>query len=371
MRHLQEQEIRDIANGSAILGTGGGGDPYLGTLATLAAMKEFGPPAMLQASELADDALIAFPFIVGSPVPGVEKFPFGLELVRAFRMLEDQLGRSITAVMSAEIGGANSMIPMSLGARVGLPVVDGDLIGRAFPEIQLTTLTLHGLHASPFALADEHGNGVVMNVIDNFWAERIARAVSIEFGAICVGIAYPISGQQCKIATLHGTVSYAGSIGRSLREAKAGKLDLVGAALEATGGVLLFRGNILDVRRRTQHGWAVGEAKISGSETFGGSNFEVRFQNENLVAIRDGEMVASVPDLITILDAETGAAITTENLRYGFRVAVIGIACKPIWRTPAGLALAGPRHWGYEVEYVPVEALPSFGQPSVPRSLAN
>jgi len=356
MRRLLEQEIRDIANGSAVLGTGGGGDPYLGTLATLEAIKEFGPPVMLDASELADDALVAFPFIVGSPVPGVEKFPFGFELVRAFRMLEDQLGRQITAVMSAEIGGANSMIPMSLGARLGLPIVDGDLIGRAFPEIQLTTLTLHGLHASPFALADEHGNGVVLNVIDNFSAERIARSISIEFGAICVGIAYPISGKQAKAATLHGTVSFAGSIGRNLREARARKLDLVSAVLDATDGVLLFRGNIVDVRRQTQHGWAVGEARISGSEGFGGSTLTVQFQNENLVAVRDGEIVASVPDLITILDAESGAAITTENLRYGFRVAVIGIACKPIWRTPEGLGLAGPQHWGYDIEYVPVEA---------------
>jgi DUF917 family protein len=34
---------------------------------------------------------------------------------------------------------------------------------------------------------------------------------------------------------------------------------------------------------------------------------------------------------------------------------VIGIPCDPKWRTPAGLALAGPGHWGYEVPYVPVE----------------
>ena len=116
MRYLQEQEIRDIANGSAILGTGGGGDPYLGTLAAIAAIKEFGPPAILEVSELADDALVAFPFIVGSPVPGVEKFPFGLELVRAYRMLEGQLGRRITAVMSAEIGfGGQGLSARSTG----------------------------------------------------------------------------------------------------------------------------------------------------------------------------------------------------------------------------------------------------------------
>jgi len=81
----------------------------------------------------------------------------------------------------------------------------------------------------------------------------------------------------------------------------------------------------------------------------------VQFQNENLVAIRDGTIVASVPDLITMLDAELGDAITTEHLRYGYRVVVIGIRCDPKWRTPAGIALAGPRHFGYEVDYVPIE----------------
>jgi DUF917 family protein len=342
VRRLTAQEIRDIATGSAVLGTGGGGDPYLGTLAAIEALD--------------DDAVVAFPFIVGAPVPGVEKFPFGEELVRAFRALEAQLGTSITAVMAAEIGGANSMIPIALGARVGIPVVDGDLIGRAFPEIQLTTLTLHGLHASPFALADEHGNGVVLSVVDNFWAERIARAVAIEFGAICVGVAYRISGRQAKGATLHRTMSFAESIGRTLREAGTRKLAAVPQLLELTGGTLLFSGKIVDVQRRTQRGWAIGEAVLAGSGAFTGSDLRVRFQNENLVAMLDGQVVASVPDLITILDADTGAAITTENLRYGFRVEVLGIPCDPIWRTPGGLELAGPQHWGYEFEYVPLEA---------------
>jgi len=355
MRRLDEQEIRDIANGSAILGTGGGGDPYLGTLATLEAVTKHGAPQLMDPEELSDDSLVAFPFIVGAPVPGVEKFPFGNELAQALRTLEDQLGRKVDAVMSAEIGGANSMIPMSLAVRVGIPVVDGDLIGRAFPEIQLTTLTLHGIHASPFALADEHGNGVVLNVIDNFWAERIARAVAIEFGAVCVGVAYPISGKQVKVATLHRTVSFAGRIGKALREAKAAKKNPLDAVLAAADGVEVFRGKIIDVERRTQRGWAVGEAVIAGSDRFTNRVARVRFQNENLVLMVDGEVVASVPDLITILEADTGAAITTENLRYGFRVAVIGIACQPIWRTEAGLALAGPQHWGYEVKYVPIE----------------
>jgi len=83
----------------------------------------------------------------------------------------------------------------------------------------------------------------------------------------------------------------------------------------------------------------------------------VSFQNENLVAWLDGEVVAAVPDLITIIDAETGDAITTERLRYGFRVIVLGIPCDEKWRTPAGVELGGPRHFGYDFDFVPLEQL--------------
>ncbi len=73
------------------------------------------------------------------------------------------------------------------------------------------------------------------------------------------------------------------------------------------------------------------------------------------VAVRDGEIVASTPDLIIVLDAETGEPITTENLRYGFRVVVLGLPCDARWRSEAGLKLVGPGYFGYDVPYVPVE----------------
>jgi DUF917 family protein len=109
------------------------------------------------------------------------------------------------------------------------------------------------------------------------------------------------------------------------------------------------------VQRHIERGWMLGEAVLEGLENYAGSRLVVQFQNENLVAIRDDTIVVSVPDLITILDAELGDAITTEHLRYGFRVVVVGIRCDPKWRTPAGIALAGPRHFGYKVDYVPIE----------------
>jgi DUF917 family protein len=355
VRELSEQAIRDIAYGATVLGTGGGGDPYLGTLAAIVETRRSGPVRLVDADELPDDAIVAFPFLIGSPVPFLEKLSAGTELARVHEGLEQLLGRRVDAVMSAEVGGANSTLPMSLAAIAGIPVVDGDLIGRAFPELNLCSLTLHGKAASPIVVGDERGDIVVLNTVSNRWGERLGRTISVCFGAICVAIAYPITGAECKRLTIRGTIGWAEEIGVALREARAAKRDGLEAVVEATGGTILFRGKIVDVERRTAQGWALGEARIAGADEDAGAELLLRFQNENLVALRDGELIASVPDLITVLNVETGNAITTEGLRYGARVAVLGIACHPIWRTAPGLALGGPAHWGYDHEYVPLE----------------
>ena len=357
MRTLDAQQLRDIARGAGILGTGGGGDPYLGALAALRALEECGPPTVVDPDELADDALIALPVMVGAPVPLIEKFSFGPELDTVYRALDAVVGHRLTALMSPEMGGVNSLVPLILSSRLGLPVVDADGMGRAYPEIDLTTFTLFDIGAAPFALADEHGNSVIINGVTNRWVERIARAAVVEFGAICPGMGFPVTAPRLREGAVLRTLSYAERIGRAIREAQDAKQDTVAAILDVTHGFALFTGKIVDVQRRTEHGWSIGEATMAGTGEFTGQGMTVSFQNENLVAWRDGHTVATVPDLITILDAETGEAITTERLRYGFRVVVLGVPCDEKWRTPAGVALGGPRHFHYDLDYVPIEEL--------------
>lgn len=83
----------------------------------------------------------------------------------------------------------------------------------------------------------------------------------------------------------------------------------------------------------------------------------MELQNENLVVLEDGEVLASVPDLVTLVDNETGHAISTEMLRFGQRVSVLAWACDPLWRTERGLEIAGPQAFGYEdIDYVPFDA---------------
>jgi len=357
VRSLDAEQLKDVARGAAILGTGGGGDPYLGTLAALRALEEHGPPTVIDPDELDDESLVALPVMVGAPVPLIEKFAFGPELDNVYRALDRFLDGRLVALMSPEMGGVNSVIPLALGARLGVPVVDADAMGRAYPEIDLVTLTLFGIPASPFALADEHGNHVVINGVDNHWVERIARAAVVEFGAICPGMGFPMTGGQLRKAAVLHTLSYAQEIGCAIREAQERKADPIEEIIRITNGFILFRGKIVDVQRRTMHGWSLGEAVMESLDDPSGPRMEVSFQNENLVAFRDGELLATVPDLITIIDADTGEAITTERLRYGFRVIVLGMPCDEKWRTEAGIALGGPRRFRYDFDYVPIELL--------------
>jgi uncharacterized protein len=124
---------------------------------------------------------------------------------------------------------------------------------------------------------------------------------------------------------------------------------------EAVGGFLIFKGKISDVARRTEAGFAKGTATLEGIDNYAGQQLELNFQNEHLVAKINGEVCVSVPDLITLLDVDTGEPITTESMRYGFRAAVIAFPCDKRWRTEKGLELVGPRYFGYDVDYVPVE----------------
>jgi len=355
MRQIGRDNLEDIAIGAAVLGTGGGGDPYIGKLMAQHAIDQHGPVTLLDPSEISDDDLIIPSAMMGAPTVMVEKIPAGHEFVRSFQALEAHMGRKAKATMSIEAGGLNSTTPFIVAATLGIPLVDCDGMGRAFPEIQMLTPTLFGVSATPMALADEKGNTCLINTINNRWTETIARTITIDMGCSSMIALYAMSGKQIKEACVLGTMSLAEKIGHEIRAARRLHLDGVETVLRVTGGFKLFTGKVSDIARRTETGFARGDVTITGIGEDVGSTLWIQFQNEFLVAKKDDQLIATVPDLITLLDAETGEPITTEHIRYGFRVVVISIPCDPKWRTKAGLEIVGPHYFGYDVEFVPIE----------------
>lgn len=357
MFNITPQDVEDLAIGAAILGTGGGGDPYVGKLMVLQALERGRTVTLVDPRDVDEDSFVVSSAFMGTPITMIEKLPSGLEGVKALESLEGYFGRRADYLTPAESGGLNSTIPLYVAGIAGRPVIDGDGMGRAFPELQMVTFHLYRVKATPMSLADEKGNGVILDTVDNFWAEKIARSVTIRMGGWASIALYPMSGSQLKRSIVGNTITKAMGIGRSIREAKAVGKNPIDAVLDFTGGFELFEGKITDVSRWIVSGFAKGEVTIDGLNDYRGRKLNIQFQNENLVAMIDGSPAASVPDLITVLDMETAEPITTERLKYGFRVVVIGIPCDVKWRNEEALRLVGPRYFGYDVDYSPIETL--------------
>ncbi len=352
---LDHDALDEIALGATVLGTGGGGDPTLGKLMAQQAVAQYGPVQLLALDEIPDDGWIIPTAMMGAPTVLVEKIPSGSEVLDAFRMLERRLQCRAVATVSAEAGGVNSMIPIVVAASLGIPLVDADGMGRAFPELQMVTPTLHGVAATPMVVADEKGNQVLLETPNNFWTERLARTVTIQMGcSACIAL-YAMQGALAKKAMIPGTISLAREIGHTLKTCREQKRDPIEALTTLLRGRRLCEGKITDVRRRTERGFARGEVDITGAGRDVGVHCKISFQNENLIFWRAGRPEVTTPDLITIVDEQTGLPITTEALKYGLRIVVLGIPCHPQWRTPEGVALVGPKYFGYEIDYAPLK----------------
>jgi len=363
MRYLDAEAIENIATGAAFLGTGGGGDPYIGKMMALSAIAENGPVTLLSPEEIPDAGCFLPAAMMGAPSVSVEKFPKGDEFVRVFEKLGKYLGKStITGTFPMEAGGVNSMIPIVVAAKLGLPLIDCDGMGRAFPELQMVTFHLKGIPATPMAITDEKGNIGILETINNQWTERLARVQTVEMGASALVSIYPVTGKQLKSCGVHNIITLSEEIGKVIRGTFVDEAAKKKALLKVTEGFSLFQGKILDVEREVCGGFNLGRVKLEGLNDDVGSQALIHFQNENLIAEKNGQPLAMTPDLICMVDLETLMPVTTESLKYGKRVQVIGLKANPAWRTEKGIATVGPRYFGYDLDYQPIENLVAEGE---------
>lgn len=338
-------EIPELARGAAVLGTGGGGDPYIGSLLAQQALRKHGDVTVVGLADVPDDALTLTVAMMGAPTVMVEKLPSLDEVIAPVRALESSLGRPITHVSCAEVGGVNSTIPIAAAAALDLPLIDADGMGRAFPELQMVLPTLYGVTASPLAFSDEKGNTGVLHTVDNHWTERIARVACVEMGCSVMIAGFPMSGAQARESLVPDSLSHCLSIGQGISQARRDKTDPVATIVELVRGLEIFDGKVVDVERGTTGGFARGRARIEG----GTKTLTLSFQNEHLVAQTEDRVLATTPDLIMVLEHESGEPITTEALRYGQRVRVLSAPSDSRWHTPEALAMVGPGYFGYSM----------------------
>ena len=343
--------LASLSLGCTVFAGGGGGDPRIGELSAREAIRRVGPVPVVSIDDCGDDDLVLPCGMIGAPTVMIEKIPNGAEGRVIRETYERHFGRPVKAVMPFEMGGINGVLPVAWAAYAGLPLLDADFMGRAFPELQMLTPHLFGMSGSPAVITDERMQTMIFNTRDNIWLEKLVRNCVASLGGSACGGLYPMTAGQARRPAITGTVSTAIRMGDAIRR---GGEDPIATISEVAPVTRLGQGKVVDIQRRTSGGFGRGSAIGEGLGADKGRLFRLEFQNENLVVLEDGEPLATVPDIITLLDLHTAHGIVTEGIRYGQRIEIVAFPAPPIWTTPEGLAAVGPRAFGYDFDYVSV-----------------
>ncbi len=365
-RRIDAQFLDDVLLGSSYLGCGGGGGLREARELIHEDLKNGLEFRLLDVADLGDDDWVASPYTLGTLAPMTDEFKARLErlgpvseipVMASFRALERYLDRTFAAVTVGEIGPLSTAEALSLSARLKVPSLNADTVGRATPEINQHSVRVAGHDITPAAgvtlLQDEI---ILRSVGDPSHEEEIFRAlseISRDVGVTDAAIPGNIAREQNVL--VQDSITLSASIGRAVREAKASGGDAVEAARAAGDGYLLFRGKVGPSSWADTDGFLVGDVRLSGTGDFAGAELLLDYINEHLVATRDGVVIATCPDLITMVDMETFEGIGNPEFVEGQEVAVLAYRANPLWRRPQGLEVFAPRYFGYDVDYVPVE----------------
>ena len=348
---LTASDLPAYALGCAMASSGGGGATKTPLAMAVRAVEELGPVDVVTIDQLPPGGIIMPVGMIGAPMVATERVWSGEEAFILREQVEVLAAASVVAIMCYEIAGSNGLLPVTWAARLGVPLLDADGMGRAFPEMQQQAMHLAGVPASPMVLTDGCGDVAVFWASDNYRAERLARRAMSLFGGTCAAAAYLMAAGRAETAVIKGSVSRAIEVGGCLRLRA---MDRVGGIVEAVGGTVLLDGKVVEITRETGSGFVRGSAIVAGLGQDADRLVRLEMQNEVLLALEDGEQLAIVPDIISVIGSDTGEPLPTEGMRLGQRVTVAAHPGPAVWTTPEGLAVAGPQAFGLPFDYAPI-----------------
>jgi DUF917 family protein len=368
---LKADDVEPLLEGLAIFGTGGGGSPAWGKAILENDFAAGRTHRVIDLEAISDTSTVVSGGIMGSvkvlEQMGTENimrhWEERFELLEVTRVMQGLLGRPIDHVVPFEVGGLNAPVILSLGARMGLPVIDGDALGRSAPETQMTSFLGHGVRLTPMPLVDMQGNVVVVQeAAEATFPDQVGRFVISRGGGLGANNHYPMSGSTAKRAVIPNTISGSLRLGRAVLAARRTKASPLVAVADEVGGHLLFIGQIRSMQEAESLGFYFTAVELSGSGVFGGLQAELVIKNETMYAAIDGRPRVYFPDLALILDPGTGRGLMSVELGMGSEVALVAVACHPRLRQAAlsqgaEAAFSPARYGRAQDRYIPMEDL--------------
>lgn len=356
---LRLNDIEPLLEGLAILGTGGGGAPAWGKAIL---EKDFATgriPQIIDLTEIPDDSTVVCGGIMGSvkvleamgPAAVVAHWEERFELLEVTRVMEGLLGKKVDYVVPFEVGGLNTPVILSLAARMGIPALDGDALGRSAPETQMTSFIGHGIRLTPMPLIDFEGNVVVVQAAtDPTYPDQLGRWIVTHGGGLGANNHYPMTGMQARAAVIPNTITGSLTLGRAVLEARARGGDPIQTIAGHLGGVFLHSGEITAMTEEESMGFYFTTARIRGSGRFASQQAELVIKNETMMLSINGEPKAYFPDLVLLLEPDTGRGMMSIELAVGSQVSLVGLPCHPRLResaqSPEGMVAFSPARYG-------------------------
>ncbi len=350
LRWIGEKELDALAIGANILGSGGGGDPAYDLILAKECIREWGPVLLLSIDDLEDQSWVAPIGYMGAPLVCLEKIPSG----REFSLIVDQLHscqRPVSALLPFEIGGSNAFAPFCAAGQLGIPVLDADTFGRAFPEMNMSVCHLASISPSPAIIVDHTDQYAIVYAKDGETMERQLRALTTSMGASAAVCTYPMQGEQAKKTLIKGSISLAIEMGQTFLTAREQGELFAPNLLKKWGGKLILEGTILDMISSLQGSFLKGSVCIEQ----GNVQWTIHYQNEFLAIQKNNQdYVVTTPDIIVVFDHDSGLPVPVERLAFGMQVCVCALPAPIVWQTPQGLACVGPKVFGFQCDYHPI-----------------
>ena len=377
MKTLKKQDMLDLLVGAGILGCGGGGSEGLGRRFINAIHDSGRHFTLVDPTEIPDDNYLCITAGVGGGVGEEIKEKLRQYLAstekqdlvelqtataqRAIRELETLIGRRFFTYVPSEIGPGNTVLPMYLAAFEGKPAIDGDACGRAKPEMSLSTTHVAGIPVSPMTMANTIGDIMILKkAADDYRGEDIARYMAVISGGMVSVARAPSTAANYRQGIVHNSISRCIRLGSIVRRSREQHFNPVDSILKSEAdSVRLFYGTVKSWTRKEEGGFMWGDLSVDGFGDFGGRRLDVWYKNEYLITWMDGKPYATCPDSICILDASSGEGLSAWvpdlKTQIGREVDILGFRADKLWRTDKGISIFGPRHFGYDIDYVPVE----------------
>jgi hypothetical protein len=365
----KRDEIAWMLDGLGIMGTGGGGDPQAwGASVIKADLARKRTYQLVDPEEVPDGALVVSGGYLGSVAEDraldrvVDEWETTFELEGAIREMEGLLGRHVDYLVPFEVGGGNTPVILSAGARLGVPVVDGDAVGRSAPETHMTSFIGHGISLCPMPLVDSNGTVVIVKKSESiFLPDEIGRFLVSSRRGLMANSHYPMSGADLKRCVIPNMITKSIELGRFISTLAGDPEEKLARLAQFVKGFALLWGAVVDVKGENSGGFYHAKVRVEGRGKHQGETVELTIKNEAMLARLNGEPAVVFPDPIYLVDAKTNQGVLSPDIKKGRELLLVGVPSHPRLRaalqTEAGARAFSSARYGEEVPYRPVEEL--------------